>query len=166
MFSTSVSAHNVLEKSSPAEGEVILEDIDRISLNFDTKIEKVVSIKIVDESGAEIAVNDILSTDNQTEGFISSALEDGNYTVVWKIIGADAHPIEGEYSFIMNKNKTVDLQTPSNTNEVKPEPESKENTEELETILSSNNIMYAAIIIMFLVATGTIIWLMRKGKNK
>lgn len=158
MFSTSVSAHTGLVKSSPAEGEVLKQDINLIAMEFNTTIEKTILFKLLDESGTEITVSDILITDNYMEGSITSTLEDGSYTVIWKIIGADGHPVQGEYSFVVNKNNTADLQTPSVS-------ESNNTMEELESPTIFTNFIYAAIFILFVIAGGTSIWLLRKGRK-
>ena len=39
-----------------------------------------------------------------TAGFLSP-LDNGTYTVEWKIIGADGHPIQGTYSFMVNQDE-------------------------------------------------------------
>ena len=56
-------------------------------------------------------------------GTFTNALENGDYTVVWNIIGADGHPIAGEFSF------TVDV--PVSETAVENESESEANSQDV-----------------------------------
>ena len=99
-------AHTGLESSSPQNGETISEEIQQIILTFETKIEQTSTIRLKSADGTEIPVKDITINDNQMVGNLESPLDHGDYQVLWNIIGADGHPIEGTFTFNVNKPNT------------------------------------------------------------
>ena len=105
-FSSAVSAHTGLTSSSPADGEEITEDVHEIVLEFNTKIETTSTVKVFNENKEEIIVSNIQVNDNVMTGGFMSPLDNGTYTVEWKIIGADGHPIQGNL-FIHGKSRRI-----------------------------------------------------------
>ena len=99
-------AHTGLESSSPQNGETISEEIQQIILTFETKIEQTSTIRLKSADGTEIPVKDITITDKQMVGNLEAPLDHGDYQVLWNIIGADGHPIEGTFTFSVNKPNT------------------------------------------------------------
>lgn len=94
----SVQAHTTLTSSNPAEGEVLAVQPDQIELIFGTVIEEGSSMTL---EGPEtpVEIENITISDNVMAGTISEELPNGQYIIVWKIIGADGHPIEGQIPF-------------------------------------------------------------------
>lgn len=99
----SALAHTGLESSSPQNGDIIKEELKQITLTFETKIEQGSTFELQNLIGETLSVENITLSENQLVGTFSNPLENGEYQVNWKIIGADGHLIEGEFSF------TVDL---------------------------------------------------------
>ena len=105
-FSSAVSAHTGLTSSSPADGEDVTEDVHEIVLEFNTKIETTSTVKVFNENKEEIIVSNTQVSDNVMTGGFMSPLDNGTYTVEWKIIGADGHPIQGNL-FIRGKSRRI-----------------------------------------------------------
>lgn len=99
-------AHTGLESSSPQNGETISEEIQQILLTFETKIEQTSTIRLKSADGTEVPIKDITITDKQMVGNLETPLGHGDYQVLWNIIGADGHPIEGTFTFSVNKPNT------------------------------------------------------------
>lgn len=99
-------AHTGLESSSPQNGETISEEIQQILLTFETKIEQTSTIRLKSADGTEVPIKDITITDKQMVGNLEAPLGHGDYQVLWNIIGADGHPIEGTFTFSVNKPNT------------------------------------------------------------
>lgn len=117
----SVFAHSDLESATPAKGEKVTTDLEAVVLTFSTKIESLSTMKLKNEN-EEIPLQ-ISIEDNQMIGKMNNRLENGNYTVEYKIIGADSHVIEGNYSFAVDRPEQA---------QPKQEPEeNQDNTEEL-----------------------------------
>ena len=135
-------AHTGLESSSPQNGETISEEIQQIILTFETKIEQTSTIRLKSADGTEIPVKDITINDKQMVGNLESPLDHGDYQVLWNIIGADGHPIEGTFTFNVNKPNTEedsnleDANTPSqseNNSDVTDNPSTNQTVADEET---------------------------------
>ena len=135
-------AHTGLESSSPQNGETISEEIQQIILTFETKIEQTSTIRLKSADGTEIPVKDITITDKQMVGNLEAPLDHGDYQVLWNIIGADGHPIEGTFTFSVNKPNTEedsnleDANTPSqseNNSDVTDNPSTNQTEADEET---------------------------------
>jgi methionine-rich copper-binding protein CopC len=109
-------AHTGLESSSPQNGETISEEIQQIILIFETKIEQTSTIQVKSADGTEVPVKDITITDKQMVGNLETPLVHGDYQVLWNIIGADGHPIEGTFTFSVNKPNTEEDSNLEGTN--------------------------------------------------
>lgn len=159
-FVPGILAHTGLESSIPEEGQTVNE-LKEVSLKFETKIEKGSSFKLSDEEGNEISLSDMQIDGDKLKGLNSEKLPNGEYTVTWKIVGADGHPIEGEFLFyVSNKDVEQKSSTPSSTEENKIE-----DSKDQDTNNSGNPIFSGLIIILVIIALGVIVWLVRKDKK-
>ncbi|MED1783837.1 copper resistance protein CopC [Brevibacillus fortis] len=116
LFSQSVFAHTGLKTSSPQDKQTV-EEVTEIVLEFNTKVEQKSTYSLTNEKGETIEIGSIQIDGKTMKSEVVDTLEDGSYTVNWKIVGADGHPIDGKFSFtVKNPNET---QTPvlNNTNE-------------------------------------------------
>ncbi|MFK9119554.1 copper resistance protein CopC [Peribacillus frigoritolerans] len=175
-FSTSVSAHTGLEKSSPSNGDTITEEIQEITMEFETGLETGSSFTLLLDGEKEIPVSDIKVDGNKLTGASNEPLENGKYTVKWNIIGEDGHIIDGEYGFTVakaNANKES-AESPTKSEEDKsqtieePEKASEQApaASDVEEESQSNaNFMPILVGILLVVAIFVTVWLMRKGKK-
>ncbi|KZE69409.1 hypothetical protein AWM68_03845 [Fictibacillus phosphorivorans] len=118
----SAFAHSELESSTPAEGEKVTTDLEAVVLTFSTKIESLSTMTL--KNGDKEIPLQISIEDDQMTGAISNPLENGNYTVAYKIIGADSHVIEGDYTF------SVDRPEQEQAKEDNPEDRQDDNAEQ------------------------------------
>ena len=125
-FNGHAFAHTGLESSSPQNEETISEEIQQIILTFETKIEQTSTIRLKSADDTDIPVEDITITDKQMVGNLESPLDHGDYQVLWNIIGADGHPIEGTFTFSVNK---PDTEEDSNLEEANTPSQSENNTD-------------------------------------
>ncbi|MDQ0428219.1 methionine-rich copper-binding protein CopC [Planomicrobium stackebrandtii] len=98
IFPFSVQAHTTLMSSTPAEGETVTEALDEVQLVFGTRIEEGSTMTIEGESGT-LEFDGITVAEDSMTGEFSKPLANGNYRILWNIIGEDGHPIEGEIAF-------------------------------------------------------------------
>ncbi|WP_342605147.1 copper resistance protein CopC [Peribacillus sp. FSL E2-0159] len=175
-FSSSVSAHTGLENSSPSNGDTITEEIQEITMEFETELETGSSFSLLNDGEKEIPVSDIQIDGNKLTGTSDDPLENGKYTVIWNIIGEDGHIIDGEYGFTVAKANANKESTKSPTEmeedksptieepEKNPEQSPAVNTAEEET-QSNTNFIAIFVGLFFLVVIIVTVWLMRKGKK-
>lgn len=170
-----VSAHTSLSSSNPTEGQVVTENLDQITLKFATAIEELSTMELIKE-GNKIALGEIKVENQQLIGTISDPLVNGSYTIQWKIVGEDGHPINGEVNFSV---QTAQNQPEQNT--VTPEEnqgaqdednqanQTEQNTasdtvEQPEENNSSSNML--VMIAIILVVIFGIVLLLFTGKKK
>lgn len=117
-----VSAHTSLSSSNPTEGQVVTENLEQITLDFATTIEELSTMELV-KDGKKVAFEEIKVENKQLIGRISGPLDNGSYTILWKIVGEDGHPITGEINF--------SVQTDENESETSPAtPEENQGTQD------------------------------------
>ena len=166
-FIPSVFAHTSLSSSVPEDGETIQEEVEHVTLLFNTSIETMSTLKVTDEMGMEVPLEEITVDDKEMKGILESPLTTGNYQVDWKIVGQDGHPIEGEYSFSIGKSETeveepkVSMESPSD-NVVEDLPEEKI-LRENNPGSTATNMMIAVACILIAVIAGVVMWLFRRG---
>lgn len=157
--STTAFAHSYLGGSTPADGDIVTEPLNEITLNFDGKIEQGSYFDVVQANGANIEVADFMIGDGTLTGTFAEALPNDDYTVNWSIISADGHPLEGTFSFALN------APIPEPVVETQVEKMEEAPAEEADTLAeeqtSSNTGMIAAIVLA-IIAAGVL--LTRKKK--
>lgn len=163
LYGPSAFAHTGLESSTPAEGEVVTEELQEMVLAFNTELEKASSFTVKDAEGMEIPLG--VSVENDTMvGTLGAAMADGEYTVNWNIIGADGHPIEGSYAFTLKTGaETAVPDVPKETEapvetvqEVQAQPEEE---------AGSSYTLVLVLMVLIVVAAGTLIWTAKRRAN-
>lgn len=92
-------AHDTLLESDPADGATLETSPEAITLTFSSDILDVSPlVRISDESGEQLAeitptVDGPVATATLTE-----PLPAGTYTVQWRVVSGDGHPIEGTFT--------------------------------------------------------------------
>lgn len=92
-------AHSKKEKTIPADGAVLEAAPETIGMTFDKPM-RVTMLRLTDAEGAERAVtrSDGMAPVTAFEA-APAALGPGAYTVEWRGLAEDGHPMEGRFSF-------------------------------------------------------------------
>jgi methionine-rich copper-binding protein CopC len=102
IFGANVFAHSHLEESTPTNGEIVTQSLKDITLTFETALEPTSSFTLIDGNHTAIPLSTVSITGNQLIANVEDELTNGAYTIHWKIIGEDGHPLEGDIPFTMN----------------------------------------------------------------
>ena len=97
-----VSAHAVLDSSSPAASTVLETSPNEIRLNFNEPVESsLLEIRLFGGNQQEIAISDAQRspTDSAVVTAAVPTLDDGVYVVVWRVMSTDGHPATGAFPF-------------------------------------------------------------------
>jgi LPXTG-motif cell wall-anchored protein len=165
-FANSAFAHTGLENSSPANGEVVTNELSEITLTFEGKLEKSSTFYLKNSTGEKIPVDNITINEEKLTGTISTTLPNGSYEIDWNIVGADGHQIEGNVPF------TLEVPTASET-PVEDEKVEEANTtsapaanpttvEQKEEVKSSSNVIPVVVIGLIIIIGGAFFLLRRK----
>jgi len=94
------SAHDAAESTSPAQGAVLAAPPEEVSVTFSSKPLGIgSSFSVKDAGGAEWADGSVRIADNVAIQKLRSGGPAGAYTVAWRVVGSDSHPIEGTFAF-------------------------------------------------------------------
>lgn len=110
----SAYAHSKLTSSVPEDGQTVTEELRELVLVFNTPIEPLSTLTVSDEQGADYKMADIRVEDAEMIGTLEQPLGNGVYTVQWKIIGGDGHPVEGAFTFRVELSNNEHLTESSN----------------------------------------------------
>ncbi|MCM3588291.1 copper resistance protein CopC [Mesobacillus maritimus] len=168
-ISTSASAHSHLSGTHPTDGEVVTEPLNEIILEFDGDIEQGSFIDVTTSEGQAVDVQDLIIGEGTLTGTLAETLPNDDYQVNWSIISADGHPLEGEFSF------TVDRATPESVEETadpsettEPAEHSIEDQEEAaaadETEEESSSMSILFIVLLVIVVAGGVFFLTKRKK--
>ena len=106
------AAHAALESSTPAANAVLTSSPPLIALDFDERIEAgVATIRLFDGDGVAIGIGSPESgaDDSQVQATVPR-LDDGLYAVVWHVVSADGHPVDGAFAFQIGTTATGDAE--------------------------------------------------------
>lgn len=94
-------AHSALVSSDPADGQTITTPLDSVGLTFSeaplTGLDAGLRIEVRDAAGTDRASGDV--TVDGTTMSRTVDLQDGAYTVLWRYVSPDGHPVTGELGF-------------------------------------------------------------------
>ncbi|TSD10204.1 copper resistance CopC family protein [Curtobacterium sp. KBS0715] len=95
------SAHSALTSSTPADGAVVTEPLESVDLTFSEAplagLDAGLRIQVTDASGADVAKGDVTVSGTTMRRAVD--LDQGSYTVLWRYVSPDGHPIEGTLAF-------------------------------------------------------------------
>ncbi|PZE25899.1 copper resistance CopC family protein [Curtobacterium sp. MCLR17_055] len=95
------SAHSALTSSTPADGAVVTEPLESVDLTFSEAplagLDAGLRIQVTDASGADVATGDVTVSGTTMRRAVD--LDQGRYTVLWRYVSPDGHPIEGTLAF-------------------------------------------------------------------
>ncbi|WIB32452.1 copper resistance CopC family protein [Curtobacterium sp. MCSS17_005] len=95
------SAHSALTSSTPADGAVVTEPLGSVDLTFSEAplagLDAGLRIQVTDASDTEVATGDVTVSGTTMRRAVD--LDQGRYTVLWRYVSPDGHPIEGTLAF-------------------------------------------------------------------
>ncbi|MDQ1004862.1 methionine-rich copper-binding protein CopC [Neobacillus niacini] len=133
IFGANVFAHSHLEDSSPKNGEIVTESLKAITLTFETAIEPTSSFTLNDKKNNSIPLSEVSISGNQLIANVEDNLTNGAYTINWKIIGEDGHPLEGEIPFTIQLPESAGVPEQSETEPPSAEVTTAETTSAADT---------------------------------
>ncbi|MEU4779557.1 copper resistance CopC family protein [Micromonospora sp. NPDC023633] len=94
------AAHNTLRAASPADGERLTTPPTRVTLEFAQRLDPTfTTIALTDADRGKVPTG--APTVDGTKGTVTvdETLGEGTYTVAYRIVSADGHPVQGSYRF-------------------------------------------------------------------
>jgi copper transport protein len=101
----SAFAHAILQESTPSNNSVVRTSPQTVSLRFNEAVETAFgSIRVYDCGGGRVDSGKIVRPSNDSVAVkVDRRLAQGTYTVTWRVISADSHPVAGAFVFNVKK---------------------------------------------------------------
>lgn len=96
------SAHDQLLSSDPKDGATLDEHPASISLTFSSApLDTGIEVVLVGPDGVTAQGQDIQVDDEVVTAQLAEDLPAGRYDVAWHVVSSDGHPIDGEFSYVV-----------------------------------------------------------------
>lgn len=94
------SAHDEAKSSSPAPGATVATPPENVSITFSKNpLAQWAQITVTDAAGTNWADGGVEIVDNVASQKLKPGAPAGEFTVVWRVVSSDSHPIEGTFTF-------------------------------------------------------------------
>ncbi|MFC3502454.1 copper resistance protein CopC [Micromonospora krabiensis] len=94
------AAHNSLRASEPAASARLPTPPARISLTFQQELDPTFTTIVLSDAGRRRIPTGVPAVTGATgTATIDQPLPDGTYTVAYRVVSADGHPVQGSYAF-------------------------------------------------------------------
>ena len=94
------SAHDAAESTSPATGATLAAPPEQVSVTFNKNPLALGSQMLVnDAAGTNWSDGGVEIVDNVASQKLKAGAPAGAYTVLWRVVSSDSHPIEGSFTF-------------------------------------------------------------------
>lgn len=94
------AAHDELTSSNPEPGATLDAAPEEIELTFSNVPATIGSeVQVLDEAGEDWAEGEVSITDTVATQAVRDGAPSGTYTVNWRVVSSDSHPIEGTFGF-------------------------------------------------------------------
>lgn len=99
------AAHAVVEQTQPTRGAALDRAPEQVSVTFDEPVESSFgALRVFDADGERVDVGDVRRpSGDSVAAEVEKGLPDGAYTVTYRVVSADAHPVTGGYVFTVGK---------------------------------------------------------------
>lgn len=102
------SAHDELVSTTPAEGTTIDVLPPSLELAFSNVPSGIgAQVQVLDEAGEDWADGPVQIVDRTATQALRSGAPAGEYTVNWRVVSSDSHPIEGTFAFTTQQGGTT-----------------------------------------------------------
>jgi copper resistance protein C len=95
-------AHALFTGSSPAHGECLDAPPEKLTIRFDSQIERrFAHLTVTPEGGETLELEPVIRTERR-QGRLSAAMPNlapGLHEVYWSVVSRDGHRVEGRFSF-------------------------------------------------------------------
>ena len=108
LLASNASAHAVVESTAPAGNSVLDAAPESVTLRFNEPVNTELGwVRLFDSDGKRIASVAVDHAENQSSVTADvPSVGEGGYVVVWRVVSADGHPVEGAFTFQVGRSST------------------------------------------------------------
>lgn len=168
----SVSAHNVLVDTDPGDGSTVDTQPGTVELIYDQFVQdQFTQVAVLDEDENPHHVGEP-EVDYNTVTQDVQDLPDGEYTVSYRVISADGHPVSGTFSFTMaagDPAEEVDEETTNDDDTAADDETGDGETGDGEAASESEggiSPLVAAVVVLAVVVTGAAVYFVTRRRGR
>lgn len=164
-------AHDSLVSSNPQADSTLSQAPQEIELTYSSDIMQVEGanqIRVTNSAGESVTEGEPeISGTTLTQDLTTSGSEDETYTVNWRVVSSDGHPIQGTFSYSVGQGKT---DTPAETgasSAASPEEGTSHNTDSIIAVEGLGTLprILIAVLAALAIAGGAFV-VLTKNKKK
>ncbi|MEU9867552.1 copper resistance CopC family protein [Actinomadura sp. NPDC048021] len=149
------SAHTALTSASP-EKDATVAAPSQIVLTYGDPV-RLPRVVVTDGSGRQYQTGPARAVDNKVTQAVGGTPPDGKYTVGWRVVASDGHPVEGAYTFTVRGSSGAAQPAPSPTR---------------TTVISTNDsggssgwLWIGLVALVLVAAAGAVAWFRRSPRQ-
>jgi methionine-rich copper-binding protein CopC len=100
------NAHASLIRTSPADGSKLATAPRTVSLTFSENVGSAF-VAVTAPDGSSVETSHVRSVDEKVTASVASTDQRGRYTLAYRVVSADGHPISGTVTFTTTTGRTV-----------------------------------------------------------
>lgn len=104
--SVPAAAHASLVRTDPAAGATIATAPTEVSLTFTENVGSGY-VTVTAPSGERVQTSSVRTVDGVLSAEVAPSRERGRYTVAYRVVSADGHPVSGEFTFTTTTGRDV-----------------------------------------------------------
>jgi len=102
------AAHAVLLRTDPAPQTTVKTPPAAVKLDFSEAVEVAFgAVRVFDVDGKRVDKGKIETADGRRQVVVPASLPGGTYTVTWRVVSADGHPVHGGFQFYVGAPSTI-----------------------------------------------------------
>lgn len=105
-------AHAALVSSDPSEGSRLDKAPTSVTLTFNEPVGKPAYVAVTGPDGSSIKTTDISAVDKVVTATVAAADMKGTFTLSYRVVSTDSHPVEGSTTYDVTTGRTVEQVEP------------------------------------------------------
>lgn len=101
------SAHASLVGSDPEDGASLPASPSTFTFTFNENVGNPAYVSVTAPNGSRVDVSAVRAVDKQVTATVADAGQKGRYTVAYRVVSADGHPVEGTIRYSTTTGRTV-----------------------------------------------------------
>lgn len=93
------SAHATLVSSDPKDGSTVKAEPEKVTITFNEDVATPAQLQVTAPDGAELADGEPAIAGTSVSQTLRSSGQAGRYTLAYRVISADGHPVSGELTY-------------------------------------------------------------------
>ncbi|MET8907568.1 copper resistance CopC family protein [Micromonospora sp. NPDC004551] len=156
------TAHNSLRSASPAQDARLTTAPNAVTLTFLESLKPAFTTIVVSDSGGrKVAAGEPAITASAVTVPITGTLPNGSYTVAYRVVSADGHPVQGSYRFTVADPAAPAAPATASPSVTPPAASPTTAAAQSSTATGTNPLVIAAIVLAAL-AVGAVALLRRR----